>query len=146
MPSSPRLDATPHPTRPHDSPHRNGHRVRGALALGPRPLVWGPPGAMPDERKLRLFGQALAEVLSGRRPPETIAHRLTDQAYRELVRAGRMIESSRPPSVGAPHVKEPRDGAVEMCLLVNCGDRSRVLAVRLERRGVQWLCTDFETA
>jgi hypothetical protein len=142
MPSAPRVDVTPLPTRPHDG----DHRIQGALALGPRPPAWGPAGAMPDERRLRLFGQALAEVLCGRRPPETIADRLTDQAYRELVRAGRMIEASRPPFVGAPHVKEPRDGAVEMCLLVNCGDRSRVLAVRLERRGVQWLCTDFETA
>jgi hypothetical protein len=110
------------------------------------PLVWGPPGASPDERKLRQLGQALAEVLSGRRPPESVADRLTDRAYRELVRAGRMIETKRPPFVGSPHVKEPKDGAVEMCLLVHCGERSHVLAVRLERRGVQWLCTDFETA
>ncbi|GGO75699.1 Rv3235 family protein [Nonomuraea cavernae] len=121
-------------------------QVRGALALEPRPLVWGPPGSIPDERRLRLLGQALAEVLTGRRPPETVAERLTDQAYRELVRAGRMIESRRPPFAGVPHVKEPRDGAVEMCLLVHCGDRSHVLAVRLERRGVQWLVTDVETA
>jgi len=110
------------------------------------PLVWGPPGVGPDERKLRLLGQALAEVLSGRRPPESVADRLTDRAYRDLVKAGRMIETKRAPFVGSPHVKEPKDGAVEMCLLVHCGERSHVLAVRLERRGVQWLCTDFETA
>jgi hypothetical protein len=118
--------------------------THGSLAL--TPLVWGPAGAVPDERRLRHFGQALAEVLAGRRPPETIADRLTDQAYRELVRAGRMIDTRRAPFVGVPHVKEPRDGAIEMCLLVHCGDRGHVLAVRLERRGVQWLCTDFETA
>ncbi|MFG1942062.1 Rv3235 family protein [Nonomuraea sp. NPDC048826] len=119
--------------------------VHGSLALD-TPLVWGPPGALPDERRLRQLGQALAEVLSGRRPPETVADRLTDQAYRELVRAGRMLDTRRPPFVGVPHVKEPRDGAVEMCLLVHCGERNHVLALRLERRGVQWLCTDFETA
>ena len=120
--------------------------VQGSLALDARPLVFGPPGAIPDERRLRHLGQALAEVLAGRRPPETVADRLTERAYRELVRAGRMIDARRPPFVGVPHVKEPRDGAVEMCLLVHCGERSHVLAVRLERRGVQWLCTDFETA
>ncbi|TMR98281.1 hypothetical protein EJK15_13845 [Nonomuraea basaltis] len=118
----------------------------GALALDRHPLIWGPPGAIPDERRLRHLGQALAEVLAGRRPPETVADRLTGRAYRELVRAGRMIQSSRPPFAGSMHVKEPRDGAVEMCVLVHCGERNHVLAVRLERRGVQWLCTDFETA
>jgi hypothetical protein len=118
--------------------------IHGALALAP--LVWGPPGSMPDERRLRQLGQALAEVLTGRRPPESVADRLTDRAYRDLVRAGKMIHAQRPPFAGCPHVKEPRDGAVEMCVLVHCGERSHVLAIRLERRGLQWLCTDFETA
>ncbi|GGS73106.1 Rv3235 family protein [Nonomuraea spiralis] len=118
--------------------------THGALAL--TPLVWGPAGARPDERRLRQLGQALAEVLTGRRPPESVADRLTARAYRDLVRAGRMIVAERPPFVGSPHVKEPRDGAVEMCVLVHCGERSHVLAVRLERHGLQWLCTDFETA
>jgi hypothetical protein len=101
---------------------------------------------VPDERKLRHLGQALAEVLTGRRAPETVADRLTERAYRELVQAGRMIRTSRTPFAGSMHVKEPRDGAVEMCVLVHCGERNHVLAVRLERRGVHWLCTDFETA
>lgn len=51
-----------------------------------------------------------------------------------------------PPFVGSPRVTEPRDGVVEMCLMVHCGERDHVLAIRLERRGVQWVCTDFETA
>ncbi|MFI6320395.1 Rv3235 family protein [Nonomuraea sp. NPDC050556] len=133
-------DRGPTPARPH---------VQGSLALAidpPQPLVWGAPGAIPDERRLRSLGQALAEVLAGRRPPESVADRLTEQAYRELLRAGRMIDAKRGPFAGLPHVKEPRDGAIEMCLLIHCGERSHVLALRLERRGVQWLCTDFETA
>lgn len=120
--------------------------TEGALALKAVDLAWGAVGAPPDERRLRSLGQALAEVLSGRRPPETVADRLTERAYRELAKAGQMIKSPGPPLVGVPHVKEPRDGVIEMCLLVNCGDRRHVLAVRLERRGVQWVCTDFETA
>lgn len=145
-PRLPRIGQPPHPDPPYDGDPADQPRTHGALALDNHPLVWGPPGAAPDERRLRHLGQALAEVLTGRRPPETVADRLTEQAYRELVRAGRMIDATRPPFAGVPHVKEPRDGAVEMCLLVTCGERNHVLAVRLERRGVQWLCTDFETA
>ncbi|GII82770.1 hypothetical protein Ssi03_07600 [Sphaerisporangium siamense] len=110
---------------------RRGHRADGA-----------PPGA----RGLRALGQALAEVLAGRRPPAGVADHLTERAYAELVRAGRMIETRRPPLAGAPHVHRPRDGVVEACLLLHCGERSRVLALRVERRGTQWLCTEFETA
>ncbi|MFI6596176.1 Rv3235 family protein [Nonomuraea sp. NPDC050536] len=148
MTSHPRLSVSPTSEPPYDDEHRDepGPQTQGSLALDPRPLVWGPRGALPDERKLRHLAQALAEVLSGRRPPETVADRLTERAYRELVRAGRMINTRRPPWVGVPHVKQPRDGAIEMCALVNCGERHHVLALRLERRGVQWLCTDFETA
>ncbi|MGN9836892.1 Rv3235 family protein [Nonomuraea sp. H19] len=146
MSAAPHIGLTPaseppygHERQPADKPV-----VHGSLALDA--LIWGPPGAIPDERKLRHLGQALAEVLAGRRAPETIADRLTDRAYRELLRAGQMIKTSRTPFAGSMHVKEPRDGAIEMCVLVHCGERNRVLAVRLERRGVQWLCTDFETA
>ncbi|WP_283138459.1 Rv3235 family protein [Rhizohabitans arisaemae] len=110
------------------------------------PLIWGPPGAAPDERRLRRLAQAMAEVLTGRRPPETLAPRLTDQAYAELLRAGVMIETPRAPLVGRPHLCQPREDVVEMCVLVCCGERARALALRLRRYGVQWLCTDFETA
>ncbi|MGW4423587.1 Rv3235 family protein [Streptosporangium sp. NPDC004631] len=128
--------------------------VQGALALAfdPAPveteaghaLIWGPPGAIPDERRLRALGQAVAEVLAGRRAPSSVLSHLTDRAGAELARSGKIINCSGPPLVGRPHVSQPGDGVVEMCVLVNCGDRSRGLALRLERRGVRWLCTDFE--
>ncbi|WP_250213869.1 Rv3235 family protein [Acrocarpospora catenulata] len=126
--------------------------VHGSLALAHRPvrargpLILGSTGNAPEERRLRWLGQALAEILAGRRPPESVQERLTERAYAELVRAGKMIDTSRPPLAGPPHVQSPREGAIEMCLLVHCGHRSRVLAVRLERYGVQWLVTDVETA
>jgi Family of unknown function (DUF6459) len=121
-------------------------QVDGSLALDSQPLVWGPPGAVPDVRRLRHLGQALAEVLAGRRAAETVADRLTARAYRDLVRMGQVIRTRQAPFAGRVHVSEPRDGAVEMCVLVHCGERAHVLAVRLERRGLRWLCTDFETA
>ncbi|GII75369.1 hypothetical protein Sru01_03510 [Sphaerisporangium rufum] len=119
--------------------------VRRAAPIRPVPAFHGGRAA-PDERGLQSLGQAMAEVLAGRRPPGTLAGRLTDRAYQELVRAGRMINATRPPVAGLPHVDRPRDGAVEACVLVRCGERGHVLAIRLERRGTQWLCTDFETA
>ncbi|GHH68502.1 hypothetical protein GCM10017673_17540 [Streptosporangium violaceochromogenes] len=130
--------------------------VQGTLALDPepaadgetgrtRPLIWGPPGAPPDERRLRALGQAVAEILAGRRPPSSVSPHLTDRARAALLRSGRVITCDHPPLVGRPHVSQPGDGVVEMCVLVRCGDRSRGLALRLERRGIRWLCTDFET-
>ncbi|MEU6739019.1 Rv3235 family protein [Streptosporangium sandarakinum] len=110
-----------------------------------RPPAWGPAGAGPDERRLRALGQAVAEALSGRRPPASLSAHMTARAHAELVRTGKVIDGARPPLVGVPHVSRPEDGVVEMCVLVHCGDRPRVLALRLERRGTRWLCTDVET-
>ncbi|WP_248961756.1 Rv3235 family protein [Sphaerisporangium perillae] len=154
---SPASYGAPHETpgtygAPHETavaggaPHERrvaGGPVREARPAGPRLRAAGSP---PDERRLRGLGQALAEILAGRRSPSTVADRLTERAYAELVRAGKMIHTRRPPLVALPHVKQPRDGAVEACLLIHCGERSHVLALRLERHGVQWLCTEFETA
>ncbi|GAA0982187.1 hypothetical protein GCM10009555_051670 [Acrocarpospora macrocephala] len=140
------------PVPPADPPYDEQPRTTGSLALAPqpvrdrRPLAIGTSGSIPDERRLRGLGQALAEILAGRRPPETIQDRMSERAYTELIRAGKMIETPRAPMVGVPHVQSPRPGAVEMCLLVHCGPRSRALAIRLEKFGAQWLITDFETA
>ncbi|SDK27395.1 hypothetical protein SAMN05421874_106227 [Nonomuraea maritima] len=148
MSAAPHINLTPAPEPPYDGDRAQARdpQTSGSLALDTRPLVWGPPGALPDERALRHLGQALAEVLSGRRPPETVASRLTERAYQELLRAGTMLHTGHPPFAGAVRVTEPRDGAVEMCVMVHCGRRVHVLAVRLERHGMRWLCTDFETA
>ncbi|MEW9527163.1 Rv3235 family protein [Microbispora sp. NPDC049125] len=165
----PRLASVPPAEPPYDDergPESGAPATYGSLALAPEPLgplappperpaelpgLPGPlsprrPPGLPDERRLRGLGQALAEILAGRRPPQTVQDRLSPRAYRELVRAGKMIHAARPPLVGLPHVQRPGDGVVEMCMLVHCGERSRVLAVRLERQGVQWLVTEFETA
>jgi hypothetical protein len=146
-PGAPPVDAPPTQgalALAYDQPRESGH-----AAPGPRRGAAGPSrmtGSPPDERRLRSLGQAMAEILAGRRPASSVADRLTERAYAELVRAGKMIHTRRPPMVGLPHVNPPRDGVVEACLLVHCGERSHVLAIRLERHGVQWLCTDFETA
>ncbi|WP_433252404.1 Rv3235 family protein [Streptosporangium sp. CA-135522] len=157
----PRIAPSPSAEPPYDDERPAGDPptappyVQGTLALAcdPEPtrlpvrgpLIWGPPGAIPDERRLRALGQAVAEILSGRRAPSSISSHLTGRARTELARTGKIINSTRPPLVGTPHVSQPGDGVVEMCVLVHCGDRPRVLALRLERQGVQWLCTEFET-
>ncbi|GIH74517.1 hypothetical protein Plo01_09460 [Planobispora longispora] len=129
------FDPAPYEPGPRDSA---GPRVR-------RPLIWGPPGAAPDARRLRALGQAFAEILSGRRSPSTVSRQTTGQVQAELLRAGKVFDCPRPPMAGRLHLSQPRDGVVEMCVLVRCGERYRGLALRLERTGVQWLCTDFET-
>ncbi|MBB2909736.1 hypothetical protein FHS43_000982 [Streptosporangium becharense] len=172
--SLPRVAPSPAAEPPYDDDRAAGHTpaappyVQGTLALaidpgpapgpGPaggspaavrharHPLIWGPPGSPPDERRLRALVQAVAETLSGRRPPASVACHLTGRAQAELVRSGKVIDSTRPPRAGRVHVSQPGDGVIEMCAVVDCGDRSRVLALRLERRGVRWLCTDVETA
>ncbi|MFJ2032391.1 Rv3235 family protein [Streptosporangium sp. NPDC087985] len=157
----PRIAPSPSAEPPYDDERPAGDLpaappyVQGTLALacepepaGPparKPLIWGPPGAIPDGRRLRALSQAVAEILSGRRSPSSVSSLLTDRTHAELARSGKIINCARPPLVGIPHVSQPKDGVVEMCVLVHCGDRPRVLALRLERMGVQWLCTDFET-
>jgi hypothetical protein len=128
------------------APYDEGPSTHGSLALDRPPMVWGPAGTPPDERRLRHLSQAVAEVLAGRRPPESVADRLTDSAYRGLVKAGHMYNSDRPPFAGRVHLTEPRDGALELCTVIHCTTRDHVLALRLERRGMQWICTDVETA
>ncbi len=152
----PRLVPTPRADPPYDDERADAAgggpmgppATYGALALAPEPgpLVLDSPAPPPESRRLRALGQAVAEVLAGVRPAASVADRFTDRAHAELVRAGTMLRTRRPPRAGLPHVHRPHDGAVEMCVLVNCGDRNHVLALRLERRGVQWLCTEFETA
>ncbi|MFC6086986.1 Rv3235 family protein [Sphaerisporangium aureirubrum] len=149
----PGLRPPPSADPPYDDDRRAGRVAppagQGALALAHLPARTGPYArgdATPGERVLRGLAQAMAEVLAGRRPAGVVAGRLTEQAYGELLRAGRMISSPRQPLVGRPHVARPRDGVIEFCVLVHCGERSRVLALRLERGRRHWLCTDFETA
>ncbi|PZG43484.1 hypothetical protein C1I98_18320 [Spongiactinospora gelatinilytica] len=104
-----------------------------------------PVPADPDEQRIRALGLAFAEVLAGQRPPTTVAQHVTDRTYGELVRAGKIIEADGPVRVSAPHISRTNASVLEMCLLVHCGSRSRVLAMRLERRGAHWRCTEFET-
>ncbi|MET9069894.1 Rv3235 family protein [Streptosporangium sandarakinum] len=127
-------------------PEAAGVREPGPAGVRDRRIpAWGPAGTVPDERRLRALGQAVAEALSGRRPPASLSAHMTVRAHAELVRTGKVMGGARPPLVGVPHVSRPGDGVVEMCVLVHCGDRPRVLALRLERRGTRWLCTDVET-
>ncbi|NAS24417.1 hypothetical protein GT755_22350 [Herbidospora sp. NEAU-GS84] len=134
-------DVHPLVPRAEEPPRHPGPLTHGSLALAAEL-----PSPAPDERRLRALAQALAEILAGRRPPQTVQTRLSAPAYASLLRAGKMIDSTRPPWVGVPRVQHPNDDTVEMCALVRCTPRSRVLAARLERRGVQWVLTEFETA
>ncbi|RJL30452.1 Rv3235 family protein [Bailinhaonella thermotolerans] len=162
----------PRPTRPLDLPRQLPRPVSeppyddesarrplpafdGALALdlGAReaePCAAEPAAddwSHPHKRDLRRLAQAVAEVLTGRRTADSVSARLTDQARAELARAGAMIPATRPPLVGQPRICLPRPGVLELCVLLWTGPRrAKALALRLERHGTQWLCTDFEAS
>ncbi|MEO3812905.1 Rv3235 family protein [Sphaerisporangium sp. B11E5] len=142
------LPASEPPYDEHDRRHGSASPTAGALALAHLPprAAFAGGGRAPEERALRGLAQAVAEILAGQRPAGVVAGRFTERAYGELVRAGRMIHTPRRVLVGRPHITRPQDDVIEFCVLVHCGDRSRVLALRLERRRTHWLCTEFETA
>ncbi|WP_425312289.1 Rv3235 family protein [Planobispora rosea] len=135
-PAEPAGDEPP----PRDTPY-----VQGTLALaydpesrepGPddpdgshaRPLIWGPPGAVPDARRLRALGQAFAEILSGRRPPSTVSRQTTSQVQAELLRAGKVFDCPVPDGRQAPSLPAPGRGGGDV--------RARALRRAIPRAGV----------
>ncbi|MFS1297753.1 Rv3235 family protein [Streptosporangium longisporum] len=136
----------PAPTRPPGPPRPVATRTPASPATRtPNPAGTRSPGAPPDDRWLWTLVQAVAEILAGRRPPASVSAHLTARTQAELARKGGTMRCTRLPRAGRTHVSRPETGVVEMCAVVDCGDRSRVLALRLERRGVRWLCVEVET-
>lgn len=102
------------------------------------------------------FAQACVEVVLGDRPASQLVRWATPEIHREIAyRAGVVARASvhgqarggRPPV--RPQVQNVRtcfvgDQAVEMCVRVKYGERSRALAGRLEVIGGRWQCTALE--
>lgn len=110
------------------------------------------------QRWAMTFAQACVEVVLGDRPASQLVRWATPEIHREIAyRAGVVARAGvhqsghgrgrRPPI--RPHVQNVRtcfvaDDAVEMCVRVKYGDRSRALAGRLEVIGGRWQCTALE--
>lgn len=113
---------------------------------------------LPDPRRLvGPLAQAVAEVLTGARPPQQLSEIATLEVLGLLERnAGRLRprgERVPPrPRVTALRLCEPRRGIVEVAAVIDTGGRSRAMALRLqvgrqtalygaERGPLRWRCT-----
>jgi hypothetical protein len=79
------------------------------------------------------FAQVLAETLAGSRPARQITPWTTEQARKRITELGPMLSAARQPRVRRVIVSSPAEGVLEMTVIVDCGSRTRAVAVRLER-------------
>jgi hypothetical protein len=108
-----------------------------------------PRAELPDPRRwtARLV-QASVEARQGDRPMAQLLRWTTREVYDRLTREASATQASLTrrrgtvrPIVRSLHLDEPADGVVEACAVVDDGDRSRAVALRLEGLDGRWLCT-----
>jgi uncharacterized protein DUF6459 len=103
------------------------------------------------------FALLIVETLAGVRPVRQLAPLLSRRAVIHLHRLLPLFSASRCPRVLRVLSSAPAAGVVEMTLVVETGQRTRALAVRLERAersaaarrdapAMRWLCTAIEAA
>ncbi|HEX3706207.1 MAG TPA: Rv3235 family protein [Mycobacteriales bacterium] len=103
--------------------------------------------AAPDPRRLiGPLAQAIAEVLTGFRPPQQLAQVATLDVLALLERnAGRMVprgvRTPQRPRVSSLRLCEPRAGVAEVSAVIDTGVRRRAMALRLEAPNARWRCT-----
>lgn len=111
-----------------------------------------PSEALPDPAKwAALLGQAVIEVLDGRRSPSQLLRWTTPEIHRALrTRAAALhhrsesIAASTGPSrlqVRSVHVCEPETGIAEVSVVLTAPRRSRAMAIRLEGMDGRWRAT-----
>jgi hypothetical protein len=134
------------PGRPgHPGSDRPGQAARVAPAAG---TMW------PAQ-----FAQALAETLAGARPPRQIVPWTTAETRRRIRELAPLLSAAGPPRVRRVLAAQPVPGVLEMTILVRAGERTRAVAVRVERAiqrdrmaaartgpPARWLCTAIEAA
>lgn len=146
-----------------------------ALELTPRldrpevPHLRAVPGAdvatVTDDERTRLdrfvrrYLQVAVEVVAGDRPASQVVRHTTRGVYDDLVRrsvlvgraGGHTPGGGRPgiavrPAVLGCRTSLVRDDAVEACVHVRYGARSRAVAARFEVRRGRWVCVALEFA
>jgi hypothetical protein len=124
------------------------------------------PGELPVA--IKRFIDMYVEVLNERRPLLHLQPYATNRAF-QTIRTGLLRRRkgwwpvgpkahprghtaqptplrSRPMPITVQRLRscEPRPGAVEIAVVLRRGDETRAMAVRLEREGDAWTCTDLE--
>ena len=110
--------------------------------------------ATPASRRAAAFtyAQAVVESLGGDRPLTQLVRWTTRRVYVDLDRRAQLMRLARPatrprtvrPQVRTVHVCQPTPECAEVSVHVRHGERSRAVALRLERRDGRWLCTALE--
>lgn len=93
------------------------------------------------------FAQAAVEVAGGERPVVQLLRWADEEVYADLDRRAGLVTRARGqatrrirPQVRSVHACRPTPDCAEVSVHVRHGDRSRALALRMERRRGRWLC------
>lgn len=101
------------------------------------------------------YAQALVECLAGHRPVSQLLRRTAPEVFRDLERRCHLLHQvnnatrRRRPQVRSVHLCRPGPDVVEASVHLRYAERSRAVAMRLERvatgpRRGQWCCTVLE--
>lgn len=97
------------------------------------------------------LAEALVEAAAGQRPVSQLVRWTTPQVQADLVRRARAVRAvGGPPSrrvrpqVRSLHLCRPAEHALEVSVHVRHGERSRAVALRLERNGDRWICAAMQ--
>ena len=128
--------------------------VQGSLALSYAPVAAPPvPAEVRDEtaeiRHLAgSLAQAAVEVVAGQRPVLQMLRWTDEHVYGDLERRAALVAQARGTAprrlhaqVRSVHVCRPHPDVAEVSVHVRHGERSRALALRLERHRDRWRCT-----
>jgi hypothetical protein len=119
--------------------------TQGALALDTTPDV----GRHDAEVRAWAgqFAQAAVEVAGGERPVVQLLRWTGEQVYADLERRATLVTRARGhatrrirPQVRSVHTCSPTPDSAEVSVHVRHGERSRALALRMERHRGRWLC------
>jgi hypothetical protein len=107
---------------------------------------------LPDpERWAAMIGQAVVEILAGRRPPTQVVRWLDGPVYERVRRSAEVLKTKDggrragvPVRVRRVRLGPVAEGRVEAAVVVDDAVRCRALALRLEALDGRWLCTALD--
>ncbi|MDO4784189.1 MAG: Rv3235 family protein, partial [Propionibacteriaceae bacterium] len=88
---------------------------------------------------------AILEALFGRRPLHQVGRLLSESAF-SVVRIHRQTGRWQGASIASVRSQEPCSDAAEVSVRLVLGNRSLACAMRLDRIGRRWLCSDVQLA
>lgn len=127
-----------------------------ATEFGPAPRAERrrrtPEVDLPEPRRWAArLAQAVLEALSGQRPVQQLSRWTDEPVFVALSRRAGLRAARRRPRTSAHRLtvrsvraSRPAPHAVEACVVVQTGARSRAVALRLEGLDGRWLCTALD--